>query len=111
MVTATSELIWLKPLLSSLGVFHNIPMWLYYDIQATLHIAKNTIFHERKKHIEINYQFVREKLELGDLAVSYLASKQQPANIFTKILGKKQFLHLQGKMGMINPYAPPWREY
>ncbi|XP_074290566.1 secreted RxLR effector protein 161-like [Silene latifolia] len=40
MAGATSELIWLKAFLTSLGVFHSKPMHLYCDNQAALHIAK-----------------------------------------------------------------------
>jgi len=89
MAVTTSELVWLKSLLGSLGVFFNIPMCLYCDSQAALHIAKNPVFHERTKYIEINCHFVREKLEFGDLTVSYLASQEQPEDIFTRALGKK----------------------
>ena len=106
MAVTTSELVWLKSLLGSLGVFFNIPMRLYCDSQAALHIAKNPIFHERTKHIEIDCHFVCEKLESGDLAVSYLASQEQPTDIFTKALGKKQFTYLRGKLGMLDPHAP-----
>ena len=107
MAIATSELVWLKSLLGSLGVFHDIPMHLYCDSQATLHIAKNPIFHKCTKHIGIDCHFVREKLESGDLTVSYLTTKEQPADIFTKALGKKPFVYLRGKMGMIDPHTPP----
>ena len=107
MATVTSELVWLKSLLGSLGMFFNTPMHLYYDNQAALHIAKNPIFHECTKHIEIDCHFVREKLKSSGLTVSYLTTKEQPTDVFTKALGEKPFVYLRGKMGMIDPHAPP----
>jgi len=61
MAALTSELVWLKALLASLGVFHMQAMHLIYDSQVSLHIAKNPVFHERTKHIEIDCHFVRER--------------------------------------------------
>ena len=106
MAATTSELMWLKAFLASLGVFHESAMHLFCDNQAALHIAKNPVFHERTKHIELDCQFVREKLEAGDLTFSYISSNQQPADIFTKALGRKQFTYLRDKLGMVNPQAP-----
>ena len=79
--------------------------------QDALHIAKNRVFQERAKQIEIDCNSVREKLECGNLPVSYLASKEQFADIFTKALGKEPFVYLRGKMGMINPHATLAGEY
>ena len=89
LVTTTSKLIWLKALLASLGVFHDSAMHLHCDSQAALHIAKNLVFHERTRHIELDCHFVQEKLEVGDITFSYIPSKHQPVDIFTKGLGKK----------------------
>ena len=106
MADTTSEIIWIRSFLASLRVFVKPPMYLFYDNQAALHIAKNPVFHERTKHLEIDYHFVRECLLSGDLVTNYLPSKQQPANIFTKALGKQQFVYLQSKLGIVNPHTP-----
>ena len=82
-------------------------MHLSCDSQDALYIAKNLIFHACTKYIELDCHFIREKLEAGDISFSYIPSKQQPTDIFTKALGKKQFIYLRGKLDMINPHAPP----
>ena len=106
MAMATIELIWLKTLLTCLGVFPVQAMKLFCDSQAAIHIAKNPVFHERTKHIEIDCHFVQECLVRRDLFLSYLPSRQQPADLFTKALGSSQFLQLRGKLGLINLHAP-----
>jgi len=75
MVVATSELVWVFTFLASLSIFHTQPTKLFYDSQAGLHIAKNSIFHERTKHIEIDCHFVREKLALGLITFTHINSQ------------------------------------
>lgn len=45
MASTTCKLKWIKGVLSSLRVTHSMPIQLYCDSQAALHIAKNPIFH------------------------------------------------------------------
>jgi len=91
MAATTSELTWLKSFLASLGVFHLQAMQLFCDSQAALHIGRNLFFHEATKQIEIDCHFVRERYHSGYLSLSYVSSKLQPVDIFTKALGKRQF--------------------
>ncbi|KAI3515606.1 hypothetical protein L1887_14507 [Cichorium endivia] len=58
-----SELAWLNRLLYELQVPGLTPIPLRCDNLAAIYIAKNPVFHERTKHIEIDCHFVREKLQ------------------------------------------------
>ena len=70
MATVTCELVWLKQSLGELKFGKIDQMELVCDNQAALHIASNPVFHERTKHIEIDYHFVREKILSGDIVTN-----------------------------------------
>nr|KYP42517.1 Copia protein [Cajanus cajan] len=59
---ATSEIIWLRNLLTTLQVPSDMPTPLFCDNQAALYIAANPVFHERTKHIEVDCHFIRQHL-------------------------------------------------
>ena len=61
MTQSMSEIMWLHQLLMEVGIKTVVPTKLWCDNQAALHIASNPVFHERTKHIEIDYHFVVRK--------------------------------------------------
>ena len=99
------EIMWICQLLMEVGIETSIPATLWCHNQAAMHIASNLVFHERTKHIEINYHFVREKIQLGLISIGYVKTEERLGDIFTKALSGDQVSYLCNKLHMINIYA------
>ncbi|XP_015955113.1 uncharacterized mitochondrial protein AtMg00810-like [Arachis duranensis] len=83
MVAAPAKLKWLKGLLLDFQV--DIPSsMLFCDSQSIIHIASNPTFHERTKHIEVDFHFVREKVVAGFIRPIHVRTQHQLATVFTK---------------------------
>lgn len=102
----TAELQWLSYLFRDLGVPFIALIPVYCDNQAAIHIAENSVFHERIKHIELDCYFVREKIISGLISPTHISTINQLADIFTKPLGANQFRRLASKLGVC-PASPP----
>ncbi|KAL8107165.1 hypothetical protein AgCh_023827 [Apium graveolens] len=99
MTSATSEVTWLVRLLADFGVHNLKPVTLHCDNQPAIHIAKNPVFHEHTKHIEINCHFTRDKVLEGLIQLTYLPTTSQLADLLTKSLPAPQFQLLLSKLG------------
>jgi hypothetical protein len=95
---ATSEIVWLHLLLLELGHKQtDEPTTLYCDNQAVVYIASNHVFHERTKHIKVNYHYVRENVHNG-IKTPYIRSEDQLTDIFTKTVIKGAFETMTNKL-------------
>ncbi|GJU18746.1 uncharacterized mitochondrial protein-like protein [Tanacetum coccineum] len=82
----TSEIVWLRWLLADMGVpiSHYTP--LHCDNRSAIHIARNSVFHEGTKHIEIYFHFTRHHLQVGTISLLFVPSALHIADVFTKPL-------------------------
>ena len=106
MALATCKFIWLKQLLQKLGFGNDEQMTLACNNQTPLHIASNPVFHEKIKHIEVGYNFIREKIVSGCMTTSFVNSNDQLANTFTKSLRGPRIQYICNKLGAYDLYAP-----
>jgi len=96
---ATKELLWLQPLLLELG-FPEIE-WdttLHTDNEPAMHILLNNPTHSnRTKHMDIRIKFCGEVLaKKQKIALKYVPTKLNFADIFTKPLATVRFRELRG---------------
>ena len=105
MALATCQLIWLKQLLQELRFKKDGQMKLVCDNQAALHIASNSVFHERTKPIEVNCHFIRENIASRCITTSFVNSSDQLADIFTKSLRCPRIQFICNKLSAYNLYA------
>lgn len=59
---ARKEVFWLQWLCSEFG-FQQKPVRLDCDSQSAIFLAKNHVYHSKKKHIDVRYHFVRDVME------------------------------------------------
>ncbi|KAG7556870.1 Retrotransposon gag domain [Arabidopsis suecica] len=102
----TTELMWLKALLKDFGIDTPKPITMHCDNQAAIHIASNSVFHERTKHIEVDCHKVREQVQLGVILPCYTKSEEQLADIFTKGASNKVCEYIHHKLGLVKLSRP-----
>ncbi|GKB82013.1 cysteine-rich receptor-like protein kinase 8 [Tanacetum coccineum] len=86
MALTCCEVTWLVSLLKDLGIKDLGPVDLKCDNQAAIYIIANPVFHARTKHIEVDCHYVRYQVKAGTIKPSYVPSKAQVADVFTKFL-------------------------
>ncbi|KAL0451615.1 UNVERIFIED_CONTAM: Copia protein [Sesamum latifolium] len=78
--------IWLRGLLKELNFQQKNPTEIFVDNKSAIALAKNPVFHERSKHIDTKYHFIRDCISKKEVKLEYVKSQDQIADIFTKAL-------------------------
>ncbi|XP_075079980.1 uncharacterized protein LOC142165297 [Nicotiana tabacum] len=98
-----AEVVWVVRLLNEFGLANLVPVEVYCDSQSSIHIAKNPVFHERTKHIEVDCHFVRDALKSGLISLHPTSTSSQIVDVFTKSLLGVQQQGFISKLGMSSP--------
>jgi hypothetical protein len=99
--TAACQGVWLAQLLSELKSEQRTAFVLKMDSQSAIALGKNPVFHDRSKHIDVRFHFIRECVGNGKLEIEHVRTEEQIADILTKPLGRVQFLEMRSKLGVV----------
>ena len=64
------------------------PTIIECDNQSYIKLSQNPVFHDRSKHIEIRYHFIKDYVQRGVVQLQYVPTDEQVVDILTKDLGR-----------------------
>jgi hypothetical protein len=94
-----TQLLWMKKLLYDYG-FTQDTMAIHYDNTSAINISKNPVQHSRTKHIDIWHHFIRDLVESMEVALMFIPTENQSADILTKPLHGRRFESLRKAIGI-----------
>ncbi|CAA7054408.1 unnamed protein product [Microthlaspi erraticum] len=104
LTSAVREAIWLKGICEELG-FETGAVKIHCDSQSALALAKNSVHHERTKHIATKYHFIRDIVAEETVKLFKIHISMNPADFLTKALPGPKF---QLCCDLVNA---PWEEF
>ena len=84
MSSGICEKIWLQKVTFDLHQECELPLKLFCNNKVAISIANNPIQHDRTKHVEIDRHFIKERLDIESIYISYIPSSQQVADVLTR---------------------------
>lgn len=99
---ATQEIIWIQNMINDLRIeaLEATSTPLLIDNNAALKLTRNPELHDRTKHIELKYHFLREMTLSGRIDTQRVATKDNLADLLTKPLPRDAHENLVNGLGM-----------
>jgi hypothetical protein len=104
------EAVWLRKIMIDLFDHEMDPTVIHCDNESCLKLFESPVFHDKSKHIEIKYQYIRDMMQRKTVHVQYLPTHDQIADIFTKPLSKTKFEYFCERLGLVENVSLAERE-
>jgi hypothetical protein len=98
---ASREAVWLRKLLTGLFDIAMEATCILCDNQSCIKLSENPMFHDRSKHIEIRYHYIRDMVQKGAVRLQYVATDEQVANVLTNPLSRTKFKYFRDKLDVV----------
>jgi len=80
-------------------------MVMHCDNQVAQSIANNLVFHERTKHIKVDYHFISKMVKADKIVTPYISPGGQIGDIISTTLLRKSLFLLCNKLDIIDIYT------
>lgn len=86
---AAQETVWLRRFLQHLDIVTRVdePVEIFFDSIATLEYIKDPKYHDKTKHIDLYFHYIREMFRLGEVTLRHISITRMVVDILTKLLG------------------------
>jgi hypothetical protein len=99
---ASRDVVWLRRLLSIIGVPQSNPTPIFCDKRSAIRLVKNPEFHCHTKHFDLQYHFTWEKHESKEIDIHYIYTADQIADLLTKPFSLERTHHLHKELGVVS---------
>jgi hypothetical protein len=83
---ASKEAVWLRKFVSGLFGDNLETTVVHCDNKSCIKLTKNPVFHDRSKHIDMRYHYIRDLVQRKNVKLQYIDTSEQVADILTKPL-------------------------
>jgi hypothetical protein len=95
------DLSWLRLLLSDMGIDFGPRVTVYEDNRNVLAMVNgDRLLTQLNRHVDIRYKYILELVDAGWVALEYVESKRNVADVLTKPLGPGEFAPLAAALGV-----------
>ena len=94
------EIVWMRYLLKEMGYDISRPSPLLVDNKSAIQVAKHPEHQSTMKHVHRAYHWICDLVDQKQIAVSHVPGNENPADIFTKPLGKLKFTKFPAMLGL-----------
>jgi hypothetical protein len=91
---------WMRYFFEEIGYDTSKPSTLWMDNVSAIQVAKNPEHVSTMKHVHRSYNWIRERVEDGDIRISHVPGIENVADIFTKSLGRVKFVQFREMLGL-----------
>ena len=99
---ACCEAVWLRKLFNELFGHVLDTTVILCDNQSGIRLSENPVLHDRSKHIDIRYHFIRDMVQRVIVRLHHIGTDEQVVDILTKPMGKVNFLTFREKLGIVD---------
>jgi hypothetical protein len=92
------EVAWSRRLMAELEHPQQEPTTMWEDNRAAIIHSEHSTNHNRTKHIDTRYHYLRQQANAGEIKLKQIATTEQEADILTKNTGAKLFIKLKKRM-------------
>ena len=89
--SASCEAVWLWKLLSDIFYLQLDATCIHCDNQSCMKLSKNLVFHDKSKHIEIKFHYIRDMVQREEVNIQYMEMDKHIAYVLTSPLFRLKF--------------------
>lgn len=101
-VDAGKDTIWMRNLLTEVGIMPKYATKLNIDNQSAISVSKNPEHHGRMIHLDLRFYWLRDTVHAKYLEPTFVPTADKTADVFTKPLARPDVMRCRKMLGVLS---------